>query len=137
MRLKNEKLIKKGKVPDPLPVFDHIDDENKKLATKSRVLAMKYELLYRKRTYLMMLSVVWAFQVAFSVLIIIDAYDNGELSLKELPDIKIGLARFICGMIMHIQCNDEIVNGLKMMKYSVNHWWKFANYRVAYLSGFL
>ena len=38
---------------------------------------------------------------------------------------------------MHIQCNDEIVNGLRMMKFSCNHWWKFSNYRLAYFAGFL
>ena len=69
-----------------------------------------------------MLLAVWTFQIAFGYLILADAEKNGELSIDELPEIKIGLTRFICGMIMHIQCNDELVNGLKMMKYSVNHY---------------
>ena len=134
VRRDNENLPKNRQ--KEVPVFDHIEDEDIKM-TKKRILEMKYELLYRRRTYMMMLNVVWAFQVAFSVLILLGAYDNNELSVDTLPDIKIGLTRFVCGMIMHIQCNDEIVNGLRMMKYCCNHWWKFSNYRLAYLAGFL
>jgi len=45
--------------------------------------------------------------------------------------------RFICGLIMHISCNYEILNGMVMMKFAVNHYWKFYNYRLAYMSGLL
>ena len=38
---------------------------------------------------------------------------------------------------MHVIVSEEIANGLKMMKYSSNHWWKFSNPRLAWLSGFL
>ena len=38
-------------------------------------------------------------------------------------------------MVMHIILNDEMFNGLKMMKYAVNHWWKFSNPFIAWLSG--
>ena len=40
-------------------------------------------------------------------------------------------------MLLHIHCNTEILNALNMMKYAVNHHWKFSNYRVAFLAGFL
>ena len=40
-------------------------------------------------------------------------------------------------MIMHVQVNSEIVNGMRMMKYCVNHWWKFKFHRVAFLTGLL
>ena len=33
--------------------------------------------------------------------------------------------------------DEEIRNGHKMMKYSVNHWWKFKHHRVAFAVGFL
>ena len=33
--------------------------------------------------------------------------------------------------------NNEIFNGLKMIKYSVNHPWKFKNEEIAFLAGFL
>ena len=40
-------------------------------------------------------------------------------------------------MVLHIIMNDEIFNGLKMVKYSVNHPWKFANTKMAFATGFL
>lgn len=85
----------------------------------------------------MMIIAVWSFQVAFAVIIILDAVKNDEFVFSEPPEIKIGLTRYVCGMIMHIMCNIRIKNGMKMMKYSVNHWWKFRNYRIAFLAGFL
>ena len=38
---------------------------------------------------------------------------------------------------MHIIINDEIFNGMKMLKYSVNHPWKFSNPQMAYAAGLL
>ena len=38
---------------------------------------------------------------------------------------------------MHIQMNNEIFNGLKMIKYSVNHPWKFKQEQIAFLAGLL
>lgn len=98
---------------------------------------MKTDLSNRRRTYFMMMLAVWIFQISFGMMILVDAKKNGELDFTEVPDIKIGLTRFICGMIMHMQCNEEIKNGMNMMKYSVNHYWKFSSYRMAFLAGFL
>lgn len=38
---------------------------------------------------------------------------------------------------MHVQVNSEITNGMRMMKFAVNHWWKFKFHRVAFLTGYL
>ena len=38
---------------------------------------------------------------------------------------------------MQTWVDEEIRNGMKMMKYSVNHWWKFKNHRVAFTVGLL
>lgn len=40
-------------------------------------------------------------------------------------------------MVLHIMINDEIFNGLKMIKYSVNHPWKFSNTKMAFAAGLL
>jgi len=90
----------------------------------------------RRRTYIMSILAVWLFQVGFGTIIIIDALKNGDLDISNVPDIKIAMARFICGMVLHVQCSGEIQNGLLMMKYSVNHYWKFSNYNTAFLAGF-
>ena len=46
-------------------------------------------------------------------------------------------SRFVAILIMHIYVLDEIQNGMKMMKYAMNHWWKFKYPGYAYLAGFL
>ena len=83
-----------------------------------------------------MILMTWAFQVTFGLFILTDAINGNDLDFSRIITVKIGLTRFICGMLLHISCNAEIVNGLKMMKFSVNHHWKFSNYRVAFMAGF-
>lgn len=80
---------------------------------------------------------VWTFQVSFSGLILREAFKNGDLEFDTIPDLKIGFTRFIASMIMHVVVSAEIQNGLKMMKYAANHWWKFSNPRLAWFSGFM
>lgn len=90
---------------------------------------------------------VWLFQVSFTVFILADAFpwpyveeewdQDDKINLQVLPKIKIAYIRFVAGMIMHVQVNEEIKNGMNMMKYSVNHWWKFKHHRVAFLTGLL
>ena len=38
---------------------------------------------------------------------------------------------------MHVWLNNEILNGMFMMKYAVNHHWKFKFHRTAALAGFM
>ena len=52
------------------------------------------------------------------------------------PTGAIVLARFLCANIIHIHLTPEIMQGLKMMKYSANHPFKFNNYVEAFLIGF-
>ena len=79
-------------------------------------------------------------QITFSVFILVDSRRscNEELTIKleTIPDLKIGFTRFIAGMIMHIITNEEMKNGMRMMKYASNHWWKFKFHRTAFLAGF-
>jgi hypothetical protein len=46
-------------------------------------------------------------------------------------------ARFICATILHLSCVDEVHAGLTMMKFSVNHAYRFANPGFAFTSGLL
>ena len=46
-------------------------------------------------------------------------------------------ARFICGIVLHVSLSAELRQGMNLMKYAVNHPWKFEDYRVAYFSGFM
>ena len=46
-------------------------------------------------------------------------------------------ARFICGIALHVSLSAELRQGMNLMKYAVNHPWKFEDYRVAFFSGFM
>ena len=44
---------------------------------------------------------------------------------------------FVAGILMQMNLNASIDGGMKMMKYSVNHYWKFKFFTLAWLAGFL
>ena len=50
-------------------------------------------------------------------------------------DATIGLTRYFCGLILHVYLSQETRQGLDMMKYAVNHPYKFRKWYVAYLIG--
>ena len=79
------------------------------------------------------------FQFGITFLIITNALTEEEMvvSFEEAPRLTIGITRFVAAMVMHIILNSEMFNGLKMMKYSVNHWWKFDAPFIAWFTGFL
>lgn len=45
------------------------------------------------------------------------------------------IARFIAGIAMHVNTAAEISNGMKKMKFALNHKWKFSRWRYAYMAG--
>ena len=131
------------KPKDPGPLDPATADEEYFAELKK----VRRRLRYDKDNFLSQLMAVWLFQVSFTVFILIDAMPipwveeewtgDGKINLQVLPKVKIAYIRFVAGMIMHVQVNSEIVNGMRMMKYTVNHWWKFKYHRVAFLTGFL
>ena len=48
---------------------------------------------------------VWAFKVTFGILILIHAQRDNSIDFQKIPELKIVIARFICGMIMHVVAN--------------------------------
>ena len=50
---------------------------------------------------------------------------------------NIVIARFICGIVLHMTLQEEIRNGMKMMKFALNHDYRFSDYKIAFLAGFL
>ena len=46
-------------------------------------------------------------------------------------------ARFICTIILHLSLTDEVTDGLKMMKYAVNHPTRFNSFAMAWICGFM
>lgn len=47
------------------------------------------------------------------------------------------IARFFCGIILHMSLQEELYSGLDKMKFSLNHHYRFENYLIAFLSGLL
>jgi len=113
----------------------------------SELKVIRKRLRQDKDNYLSQLMAVWLFQVTFTFFIVFDAWPypyeeeqwtlDDKINLQELPKVKIAYIRFVSGMIMHVQVNGEILNGLRMMKFSANHWWKFKFHRVAFLTGLM
>lgn len=52
-------------------------------------------------------------------------------------DILIFFCRFICAIILHLSLSEETATGLNKMKYAVNHYYKFQNYKQAYFVGLM
>jgi len=84
--------------------------------------------------------VVWISQILLSSLITYEVLSDPEIieALSTYPEnYWIVSARFVCGVVLHMALQDELKQGLDNMKYSLNHRWRFEDYKVAYLSGFL
>ena len=53
------------------------------------------------------------------------------------PEIIVVLSRWICALFLHISMRDEADIGFKIMKFSINHPWKFDNWWSAFCVGLL
>ena len=51
--------------------------------------------------------------------------------------VNIVFARFMCGIVLHVSLSGELKTGMNLMKYAVNHPWKFDRVGVAYLCGLM
>ena len=54
-----------------------------------------------------------------------------------MPTSDIAFARFIAGIMMHVAMTNELKEGMAKMKYSLNHYWRFYNYKIAFTTGLL
>ena len=84
----------------------------------------------------------WRFMVLCQLLLIwflgyeaITSDDTVDAFKTPASDGSIVLARFLCAIVLHITLTDEIKQGFNMMKYSVNHPWKFDNYFEGFFVG--
>ena len=99
---------------------------------------MKEALYFSRRKFFGLIAACVIFQLGLSTFILVDQINNGEVDFALIPPtIEVGFARFVAAMVLHIIINDEIFNGLKTIKYSVNHPWKFSNPKMAFAAGFL
>ena len=73
-------------------------------------------------------------------MVIYDAFDKKNANYEnwtKIADLHVIIARFICGMVLHMSFQGELAHAIVMMKYALNHWWKFKSYHQAFLAGLL
>lgn len=72
--------------------------------------------------------IVWLFQLLVCWYVV----KNTEMILENVFSKQIssryGVLRILVMLIMHIQVISEFDQGIKMMKYAVNHPWKFRSF---------
>ena len=141
MRLKSQRVpLGVTVVEDIAPRLKQLTAEEKDEEDLPKLKELKIRLKSEVSTYYSQICAVWMMQIAFSGFILFDSVQSCDeellIKLDSIPDVKIGFTRFISGMIMHIMTNEEMKNGMRMMKYAANHWWKFKYHRIAFLAGF-
>ena len=52
-------------------------------------------------------------------------------------DLNILYIRFIASILMHLRVTNDLINGLMMMKYAINHFDNFTNIHIAFLVSFV
>lgn len=96
-----------------------------------KILALRQNLLGRC-VFLFITQGLLAFLVGKEVL-----FSDVSVWYTYADSVWVIFARFMCGIVLHIYLSGELQNGMDMMKYSVNHEWKFEDYKIAFLVGFL
>ena len=67
---------------------------------KKEIKKIMHDLSNRRTTYLVMIIALWTFQIGFGSFIVADSLK--DMIFTEVPSLKIGLTRFVCGVVMHI-----------------------------------
>ena len=47
------------------------------------------------------------------------------------------LSRFFCAIVLHMSSQGMLVQGMMKMKYALNHSYKFKNYVIPFMTGFM
>jgi uncharacterized Tic20 family protein len=118
--------------------MSQLEDQQKRkdLFCKERVI----EVLKAKRVNIMVHMVfTFILQLVLIVLTFFEIRYNCEYNIILLTPVTVYImfARFACATILHLDCVDEVLAGMSMMKFSSNHHYRFNNYPLAWLSGFL
>ena len=95
--------------------------------------------MQKRALYLSQVIVVWSSQMLLSVLLTYEILSSSNFEvLSAYPSsMWIVVSRFICAIVLHMCLQDELIQGLKCMKYVLNHMWRFDNWKIAFWAGFL
>jgi hypothetical protein len=128
----NEEAPEEEKTEEELELERKAEEEEKAKAANNEV--------QKQSVFLSQVMVVWVSQILLSGLITYEVLSDPDIleALSTYPEnYWIVAARFVCGIVLHMALQDELKQGLDNMKYSLNHTWRFENYKIAWLSGFL
>jgi hypothetical protein len=83
----------------------------------------------------------WLVQMSLCGLLVyemVSTDSHGDYILANYPgSAAIVLARFSCGIILHMQLQGELVAGMRNMKFALNHYYRFDRVFVAWSAGFM
>lgn len=123
-----------------MKMLEEVEDENRELDLDEDTYSMAFRALNLKTINQLDLNeeeIMSAFQSSVTVFfiqitligilaMIVVTHDNGFTI--ELPETLVVLgARFICSILMHLQVEGDMRQGLQMMKYVTNHPKEFTN----------
>ena len=71
---------------------------------------------------------LWFTQNALALLVGYEILRSDVSVWYQYAPASIVLARFMCGIVLHVSLCGELKSGMLLMKYAVNHTWKFDMY---------
>ena len=108
------------------------------LKAKEDLQLMKFKIKKERTNVMIKTLTIAAFQIALCLFLFQTIRRDIDEGCKiKIPGIKLAFARFITGIIMHINMNKELQEGMNKMKFALNHKWKFSAWYLGFLSGFL
>ena len=92
---------------------------------------------YLTRTDFKNVIIVWSFQFILASYVVFST----ELPLQDIYmqqlTVEFGVTRLITQVVMHVLMQREFEQALNMMKYTVNHPWKFRSVSLAFSAGLM
>jgi len=61
---------------------------------------------------------------------------NRGAQFERPRDLQVVLTRFICAIFLHLTIVDGLSESFRMMKFAMNHHWRFKNWVAAFFVGF-
>ena len=111
---------------DEIPKFDEPEESSK----------IRQTLKFSMHNSLIKLLTVNTFQLFFCFAIAYTETENLSSNLDKVPPVSQSFCQFIAGMLMQMNINYEAAQGMMMMKYALNHQWKFKHPHIAFMAGF-
>lgn len=126
-------MCKEKKVgPDGEPIDEESEDEDEQTSPEIDEATKLRANLLGRCIFLFITQGALAILVGYEIM-----FDDTTAWYQYADSVMLVFARFMCGIVLHMQLSSELQQGMLMMKYSVNHEWKFQDYKVAFLCGFL